>query len=148
MSLLKTVYHGGGVERSRARREPNCSPRRAARQGDHMQGDESTLPSGLRILLVDEVLIALDCEAMLLGLGVGEVRGHALAEGLSLVESEPFDAAILDVRLRLEDSMPLARRLTELGIPFGFVSGLVDEAIPGRAQGSSANAEALQPGGG
>ena len=40
-----------------------------------MQGDESALPAGLRILLVeDEVLIALDCEAMLLGLGVGEVR--------------------------------------------------------------------------
>ena len=102
-----------------------------------MQGDELALPAGLRILLVeDEVLIALDCEAMLLGLGVGEVRrARTLAEGLSLVESEPFDAAILDVRLGSEDSMPLARRLAELAIPFGFVSGLVDEAIPVELKG-------------
>ena len=102
-----------------------------------MQGNEPALPAGLRILLVeDEVLIALDCEAMLLGLGVGEVRrARTLAEGLSLVESEPFDAAILDVRLGSEDSMPLARRLAERAIPVGFVSGLVDEPIPVELKG-------------
>jgi DNA-binding response OmpR family regulator len=97
-----------------------------------MQSKGTALPSGLRVLLVeDEVLIALDCEAMLLGLGVSEVRrARTVAEGLSLLASETFDAAILDVRLGPEDSLPLARRLMELEIPFGFVSGLVDDAIP------------------
>ena len=90
------------------------------------------------LLVEDEVLIALDCEAMLLGLGVGEVRtGRTLAEGLSLVESEPFDAAMLDVRLGSEDSMPLARRLAELGMPFGFLSRARGRGDPGRAQGPS-----------
>ena len=115
-----------------------------------MQGNEPALPAGLRILLVeDEVLIALDCEAMLLGLGVGEVRrARTLAEGLSLVESEPFDAAILDVRLGSEDSMPLARRLAEPPSHSASSRASSTRQSRWRAQGSSANAEALQPGGG
>jgi DNA-binding response OmpR family regulator len=102
-----------------------------------MQDNGRALPTGLRILLVeDEVLIALDCEAMLLGLDVGEVRrARTVAEGLCLLEKERFDAAILDVRLGDGDSLPLARRLAELGVPFGLVSGLVDEAIPAGLKG-------------
>jgi DNA-binding response OmpR family regulator len=97
-----------------------------------MQGNEPTFRQGLRVLLVeDEILIALDCEALLLALGVSEVRRvRNVAEGLGALDAETFDAAILDVRLGSEDSMPLARRLDELGVPFGFVSGLADDAIP------------------
>lgn len=97
-----------------------------------MHDNEPTFRPGLRVLLVeDEVLIALDCEALLLALGVGEVRrARNVAEGLAALEGETFDAAILDVHLGAQDSMPLARRLDELGVPFGFVSGLADDAIP------------------
>lgn len=97
-----------------------------------MQGNSLPLPPGLRVLVVeDEVLIALDCEAMLVALGVAEVRRvRSVADGLSLLDAEGFDAAILDVRLGSEDSMPLADRLAELGIPFGFLTGFVDDAIP------------------
>jgi DNA-binding response OmpR family regulator len=96
------------------------------------QGSEPAFRPGLRVLLVeDEVLIAFDCEALLLGLGVSEVcRVRNVAEGLGALDAGTFDAAVLDVRLGAEDSMPLARRLEELGVPFGFMSGLADDAIP------------------
>src|SRR3546814_5501454 len=40
--------------------------------------------------------------------------------------------ALLDIALSGEQSFPIADRLSELGVPFAFVTGLAAEALPAR----------------
>lgn len=73
----------------------------------------------------------MDGEATLRSLGVAHVAcARSLADGLRLVEENKFDAALLDVQLDKNDSLPIAQRLRELGVPFGFVTGYAGDAIP------------------
>ena len=97
-----------------------------------MPEQSAALPSGLRVLLVeDEPLIALDGEAILVSLGVAQVVGaRGVADALAALQSETFDAAILDLRLDRDSSLPVARRLADLGVPFGFLTGFQADAIP------------------
>ena len=44
--------------------------------------------------------------------------------------SEPLDLAVLDVNLRGEKVYPVAELLSERHIPFVFLSGYGEEAIP------------------
>jgi CheY-like chemotaxis protein len=79
----------------------------------------------LRILIVeDEMLVAMNIEDMLLGLG-HEVAGLAsrLAPALALAQESRFDAAMLDVNLAGEPSFPIAELLVERGVPFLFATG-------------------------
>ena len=81
--------------------------------------------STLRILIVeDEMLVAMNIEAMLLDLG-HEVAGLAsrLEPALSLAREAAFDVAMLDVNLAGEASFPVADALRERGIPFLFATG-------------------------
>ncbi len=78
-----------------------------------------------RILLVkDEMMVAMMIEDMLLDLG-HEVVGVAqsLKTALLLAETEGYDMAILDINLAGERSFPVARRLSERGVPFMFATG-------------------------
>lgn len=50
-----------------------------------------------------------------------------LKRGLSLAQTEPIDAALLDVNLNGERCFPIAHVLTERSIPFAFLTGY-DEA--------------------
>ena len=95
-------------------------------------GEGEALPPGLRVLLVeDEALIVLDCEAMLKELGVSQVRTvRTLAEGLHVLETEKIDVALLDVLLGHDTSMPLARKLREAGVPFAFLTGYMGQSMP------------------
>lgn len=97
-----------------------------------MRGDSRLLPAGLRVLLVeDEALIAMDSEAMLLSFGVASVDwARSVGDALRMIETNAFDAAILDLRLGEETSLPLAQRLDELGVPYGFLTGYRDDDIP------------------
>ena len=97
-----------------------------------MQSDVNPFPPGLRVLLVeDEPLIAMDGEAALLALGVGEViLARNVGEGLRALELGNVHAAMLDLRLGEESGIAIARRLHELGIPFGFLTGYRGDAIP------------------
>jgi DNA-binding LytR/AlgR family response regulator len=94
--------------------------------------DDAPLPPGLRVLLVeDEPLIAMDGEATLQSMGVSEVVCiRALSDGLNALDSQPFHAALLDLQLGEESSIPLALRLQALGVPFGFLTGFQNDAIP------------------
>lgn len=81
--------------------------------------------AGKRILLVeDEILVAAMVVDMLVGLGA-TVIGPAttLAKGLSLAETEEFDAAVLDINLRGERIDPVADLLEARGIPMLFATG-------------------------
>jgi DNA-binding NtrC family response regulator len=97
-----------------------------------LPSEESLLPPGLCVLLVeDEPLIALDGEAILHAMGVGEVVWvRTVADGLNALGARPFHAAFLDLRLGQDSSIPLAQRLASLNVPFGFLTGFQGDAIP------------------
>jgi DNA-binding response OmpR family regulator len=80
---------------------------------------------GNRILLVDdEALVALHAEDVLGDAGY-EVVGpaHRLGDALSLLDKEPFDAAVLDVNLAGEYVWPVAEQLFARKIPFVLLTG-------------------------
>ena len=79
----------------------------------------------LRILLVeDEAIIAMTAEDMLEELGCTVACiASTLAEALAAVEEAGFDAALLDINLNGEESLPVAARLREMRRPFVFTTG-------------------------
>jgi CheY-like chemotaxis protein len=88
--------------------------------------------SGKRVLIVeDELLVALLIEDLLVELGC-ETLGPcgSVAVALDLARYERFDLAVLDVNLAGEMVYPVAEVLTQRRIPFLFLSGYGDDAIP------------------
>lgn len=85
----------------------------------------SELLSGRRILVVeDEMLILLMIEGILEDLGCWSVISAAtVKKAVFLIESESFDAAILDMNLGGEDSSRVADALSERGVPFIYCTG-------------------------
>ena len=94
--------------------------------------NEPSLPPGLRVLLVeDEPLIAIDAEDMLRHMGVETVVwARNVADAMAATDASTFHAALLDLRLGGEISIPLAQRLAAQNVPFGFLTGFEDRAIP------------------
>ena len=88
--------------------------------------------AGKRLLVVeDEFLIALDIESILQGAG-NEVRtANRVDEALGLIKSDgPFDAAVLDLKLDRETSVPVAELLQANSVPFVFLTGAAGDASP------------------
>jgi CheY-like chemotaxis protein len=87
---------------------------------------------GKRILIVeDELLVALLIEDLLDELGCSTLGPcGSVAKALDAARSEAFDLAVLDVNLAGEKVYPVVEVLAERGIPFLFLSGYGDEAIP------------------
>ena len=94
---------------------------------------ETTHPlNGLKILVVeDEGPIALNLASAVMQAG-GVVVGPAasVAQSFALMADHTLDGALLDIRLRVETSFPLADVLAVLDIPFVFVSGLSSALMP------------------
>jgi DNA-binding NtrC family response regulator len=84
-----------------------------------------------RVLLVeDSMLIALDAEDALVACGVGEVAIAAnVAAALAAIGEKLPDFAVLDHNLGDETSEPVARALTEAGVPYCFASGYGDALV-------------------
>ncbi|MDZ4789972.1 MAG: GAF domain-containing protein [Hyphomicrobiales bacterium] len=84
---------------------------------------------GLSILLVeDQMLIALDTQAMLEDAGAGHVEAVPnAADALRLIAVTPPDAAVLDVNLGAGTSFPIADELAARGVPFVFATGYSDQ---------------------
>ncbi|AWH49660.1 response regulator [Stenotrophomonas sp. SAU14A_NAIMI4_5] len=61
-------------------------------------------------------------------------HAESVFEALSLLRSEQFDAAILDIELGDGVVFPVADRLAELGVPFLFASAVYDQVVPARHQ--------------
>lgn len=82
--------------------------------------------AGLRLLLLeDEFLIAMDVEQLCHDHGAAEVViVRSLADAVS--GGANFDAAIVDVMLGGESTLPYAAQLRENGVPFIFASGYSD----------------------
>lgn len=83
---------------------------------------------GLSLLVVeDQLLIAMEAEAMLLALGAEAVEtcNSALEAENRLARFRP-DAAVLDIHLSGGTSVPVAQELRRRQIPFVFASGYAD----------------------
>lgn len=104
----------------------------AERRGNEAAaGVHLALPADLRVLLVeDQMLIALDTESMLTLGGVAKVAtASSASEALERVKTELPDAAVLDVNLGGETSIPVAEELTRRKVPFVFATGYGDSSM-------------------
>lgn len=91
------------------------------------------VPSDLTVLLVeDNLVIAMDAEAMLEELGFAEIKvANSAGAGVRIVEAGGVSCALLDVNLGRDTSIPVAQALAARGIPFVFASGYGDpELLP------------------
>ena len=83
--------------------------------------------SGLVLAVEDNVLIALDVEDVLIGLGAERVVvASNVAEALHLIDLEIPSFALLDINLGRETSWPIATRLRSLGVHYVFATGYGD----------------------
>jgi CheY-like chemotaxis protein len=92
---------------------------------------KNTLLKGRRILVVeDQSLIAMEMQDCLENAGavvVGPVG--RIQQGLSSVEKEPLDAALLDIDLNGERCWPIADALVSRSIPFAFTTGFATNIV-------------------
>jgi DNA-binding response OmpR family regulator len=96
-----------------------AQPGREGWQGASVPGSSLR---GWNILVVeDDPLIAMDLEGMLEVAGATVIGpAYEVRDTLNLIENSPIGAAVLDYRLQNGTTLPLARLLTERGIPFVF----------------------------
>ncbi|AKH43862.1 light-regulated signal transduction histidine kinase (bacteriophytochrome) [Altererythrobacter atlanticus] len=79
------------------------------------------------LLVEDSIIIALDAEDILKGLGVRKVTvASSVEQAMAAIDKDPPDLALLDFNLGEESSEPVAERLAKAGIPFWFVTGYGD----------------------
>lgn len=85
----------------------------------------NSLLTNRRILVVeDDFLILSMIEDMLSDLGCRSIAAAATIEqAIRLVNSEGFDAAMLDINLNGRDSFAVADALVARGVPFIFATG-------------------------
>lgn len=80
--------------------------------------------SGLVLLVEDNMIIALDAEAMLLELGAQRVvTASNVRDAFEILDRETPDFALLDVNLGSQNSFPVADRLQEAGVAYIFATG-------------------------
>jgi CheY-like chemotaxis protein len=93
-----------------------------------------SLLAGRRVLILeDEPVVAFALEDMLIDMGC-VVVGPALRlpDAFALIESTPFDAAILDVNISGVPSYPIADELERRGIPYLFATGYGKDGVEAR----------------
>ncbi|MEY9697910.1 CheY-like chemotaxis protein [Bradyrhizobium diazoefficiens] len=80
---------------------------------------------GLRALVVeDEMLVLIMIEDMLADLGCKSVTSAAtVGKALTLIDTQAFDVALLDMNLDGNDSHPVADALSARGVPFVYATG-------------------------
>jgi len=88
--------------------------------------------AGKRVLVVeDELLVALLVEDMLSDMGCIVVGPFArMRDALNAANTQTFDLALLDVNIAGEMVFPVAYALEARGVPFLFVTGYGQAALP------------------
>ncbi|MCY7354175.1 MAG: response regulator [Lysobacter sp.] len=82
------------------------------------------------LIVEDEMCLAMMLEDILMDAGYDVRKAARVPGALQLVDSERFDAAILDINLAGKQVFPVADALTDRGIPFLFTSGYGDNGVP------------------
>jgi CheY-like chemotaxis protein len=76
------------------------------------------------LIVEDDTIIAMTAEDMLDEIGCETAAVAAtVAEALARTDDTEFDIALLDLNLKDEDSLPVAKRLRDSGKPFIFATG-------------------------
>ncbi|MBL8745222.1 MAG: response regulator [Phycisphaerae bacterium] len=90
-----------------------------------MTGNDRSALSGLKVLVVeDSYFVAIALSKQLKELGCTIIGpAPSVAAALSLLKTEPCDAAVLDINLGSETAEPVADALVEQKTPFLFVTG-------------------------
>ena len=88
--------------------------------------------TGRRVLVVeDELLVAMVVEDMLTDAGCIVIGPFAsVAEALAAARAEAVDVALLDVNVAGEKVFPVAYELERQGVPFLFLTGYGEAALP------------------
>ncbi len=88
--------------------------------------------AGRRVLVVeDEMLVAMLVEDLLQEAGCVVVGPFArLADAMAAVAEHPLDLGLLDVNIAGELVFPVAYELERRGVPFVFVTGYGQAALP------------------
>ena len=88
---------------------------------------------GVRVLIVeDEFLVATLIEDVLKSAGcVVSDPIPRVAEALDAVDHETYDVAVLDINLGGDRIDPVADALCQRNVPFMFVTGYTENALPG-----------------
>lgn len=96
-----------------------------------------SLLAGKRVLLVeDSMLVALDAEDALRDLGATQVIVAPSLRAADEAIAAGVEVAVLDFNLGSENSLPVAERLIELGVPFVLATGYgADLSLPQRFAG-------------
>jgi len=81
--------------------------------------------TGRHILVVeDEIMVLMTIEGMLVDVGCNSIKTAAtVGQALALIETQVFDAALLDVNLNGTASYPVADALEAGGVSFAFATG-------------------------
>ena len=81
--------------------------------------------SGRRVLVVeDELLVLMMIEDMLADLGCESVTvATTIEQALALIDTQVFDAAMLDMNLNGNQSHSVAEALVARGVPFVYATG-------------------------
>ncbi|GAA4034884.1 HWE histidine kinase domain-containing protein [Sphingomonas rosea] len=86
--------------------------------------------TGAVLLVEDNLLIALEAEAMLQSLGASDVQvASSVASALDFLDVQKPDFAVLDYNLGREQSAPVAEALDKMGVPFVFATGYGDTSM-------------------
>ena len=84
---------------------------------------DSTLQGASVLVVEDEPLLRKQVAAALEQHDADVTAVGTLDEARRMIQSLPFDFALLDVNLGDEQSVPVAKRLAELGVPFVLSTG-------------------------
>lgn len=127
-------YGPGGVEASLlvpaqfVRPRPSATTRPVSRPSAPSVPAVEAVLQGKSVLLVeDQLVIALDAEAMIEAAGALRVHTAATAtDALAIIAANPIDVAVLDINLGATTSTPVADELSMRKIPFVFATGYGD----------------------
>ena len=100
-----------------------------------------------RVLVVEDNLLMAEAVCEILAARSAQPVGPAptVAAALRLVEANPIDAAVLDIRLHADTSFPVCRVLRERGIPFVCATGSTEEEIPAALADATNAAKPFEP---
>ncbi|SLN44140.1 HWE histidine kinase domain-containing protein [Pseudooctadecabacter jejudonensis] len=131
---VETRYKLTGFEADIMIPEPFVSrgvqtPSKDVAQPDQASAPEALNVSGRALVVEDNMVIALDAADFLSGLGASDVQmASSVDEAIKIIDANDIALAILDVNLGQQTSVPVAEKLTELGVPFILATGYGDVA--------------------
>ena len=103
---------------------PSCAEAEPAPAEPDAGPARETLLDGQVLVVEDNMIIAMETEEILRGLGCAQCHGVAsVADALAVLDGHEIRFGLLDINLGKETSAPVAAALAERGTPFIFASG-------------------------